>query len=95
MEAAAAGLDIQMEAAAEADEIAKRGMKEAAKESEVKDTATKTAAEATNYVSYSGNSSASTAISTTTYVFARAPPSTSIVLGVARRSGYTCIIIML
>ena len=92
MEAAANNLEIRMEAATEAAEIAKRGMKEAAKESEVKVAAIKAAGD---YVSFAGTLSAATAASTATYEFERYPTSTSNVVGVTRRSGYTLIIIML
>ena len=44
MEAAATDLEIRVEAAKEADEIAERGMKEATKESEVKSAADKATA---------------------------------------------------
>ena len=91
MEAAAADLERQMEAVAEADKIAKRGMKEAAEESMVKAAATK----ATDSVSSARNLSATTSASTTAFTFTRAPNPTSSVVGVARRSGYSLIRIML
>ena len=78
-----------MEAAAEATEIAERGMKEATEEAEVKFSAARTAVEATNCVSSDIISSASTSASTAAYAFARAPTSTGSVIGISRRSGYT------
>ena len=94
MEAASAELQKRMEAAAEAAEIAKRGMKESAKEAKVKSAATKSAAKAADSVSSAGTSSTDTVVSTTAFLL-RAPTSTSSVVSVSRRSGYTLIIIML
>ena len=79
----------------EAAEIDKRGMKEAAEESEVKSAVAKTTAKAANSVSSDGVFSATIASSNAASAFARAHTSTSSVVGVARRSGYTLIIIIL
>ena len=95
MEAAAAGLEIRMKAAVEADKTAKIGMKEDARESKVKAAATKTADESANYLSSVGILSTSISSSTATYALAGAPTSTSSVLGVPRRIGFTQIITML
>ena len=95
MKVAAANLERWMETAVEAAKIAKRGMKEVAKEAEVKAAAAKYAVEATNYVSYTGALSADIAASTAASAFVKAPTYYSSVVGVARRSGYTLIIIML
>ena len=82
-----------MEAAAEADNITERGMKEASKEAEVKAATANAAAKASNSVSSEGNLSAATAASTAASMFTRDP--TSSVVGDTRRSGYTFLIIML
>ena len=84
-----------MEAAVEAAKIAKRGMKEVAKEAEVKAAVAKYATKTFNYISSSGKFPPTTSASTYASVFVRAPTSTSSVVGVARRSGYTLKIIML
>ena len=69
----------------EAAEIVKRGMKDAAKEADIKAKAkTATAADS---VSSSGTSSTANFASTYASAFKRAPTSNSIVVGVARRSG--------
>ena len=86
-----ANLEIRTEAAVEAAEIAERGMKEAAEEVEVKAAVTKAA----NSVSCAGTLSAANDAPTITSAFARAPTSTSSVVGVARKNWYTLIIIML
>ena len=84
-------LEIRLEAAAEAAKIAEREMKDASKEAKVK----AAAAKAVNSVSSAGTLSVATAASTDASGFARAPTYTSSVVGVARRSEYTLIIIML
>ena len=91
MEDAADDLEIRIETAVEADKIFESGMKEAAEESMVKAAATK----ATDSVSSARNLSATTSASTTAFTFTRAPNPTSSVVGVARRSGYSLIRIML
>ena len=95
MEAETTDLDIHMEAAVEADGFAERGMKEVTKEAEVKSTAAKASAKSANSISSARTSSTTTAASTTTSVLARDTNYTISVLGVARRSGYTLIIMML
>ena len=80
---------------AEVAKITKRGTKEASEEAKVKAAAARAATKAAGYVSSTGTSSAVTAASTTMYTFTRAPTSTSSVVGIAIRSGYTLIIIML
>ena len=84
-----------MEAAAEAEKIAKRTMMEAAKEAKVKDAAAKDVTKATNYVSSAGTLSTDTAASTTASAFAGDSNSNSSVVGVAIISGYTLIVIIL
>ena len=84
-----------MEAAAEADNITERGMKEASKEAEVKAATANAAAKASNSVSSEGNLSAATAAYTAASQFTRVPNDTSSAVGVDRRTGYTLIIILL
>ena len=81
-----------MEAAAEVDEITKRVIKKAAKEAKVKAAADKAS---TDSVSSAGTLSAATAASSDSYTFTGDDTSNSIVVGVAIRSGYTLLIIML
>ena len=95
MDAVAYDLEIRVEAAAEASEIAKRGMRGASKEAEVKSASAKASGNFSDSVSLAGTSSAATAASTTVSAFGRAPNSTSSVVGIARISGYTLVIIML
>ena len=91
-EAAAADLKRLIEAAVEVAKIAERGVKGAAEESEVKAATAKAAADS---LSSAGTSSADNSVSTATSTSTRAPTSTSSVVGVARRSGYILIIMML
>ena len=91
MEAAADNMEIRVEDASEAAKISNNGMKDSAKESEVKSAAV----EAADYISYAGSLSVATVASAATSVFARAPDSTSSVVDVARIIGYTLILIIL
>ena len=85
MEATAAELERQMEAAAEASKIAERGMKKATEEAKVKSAAAKAA----NSVFSSGILTAANDTSTAASMVVRYPTSTSSVVGVSRRSRYT------
>ena len=66
-------------------------MNEAAEEAEVKSVAAK----ASDFISSAETPSTATAASTSAYAFVKDPTSTSSVVGVSRRSGYTSIIIMI
>ena len=95
MEAASYDMERRVEAALEASKIAKSGIKEAVKEDRAKAAACKSATKAANSVSSDENSSTATSDSTTAPAFARDPTSIISVVGVARKSGYKLLIIML